>query len=58
MKKDDKLSSYQAKQDLIHSRSEIAKRDNKKVLIASVAAVVSSSISTLAQVLSPPSKTF
>jgi peptidyl-prolyl cis-trans isomerase B (cyclophilin B) len=40
MKKDDKLSSYQAKQDLIHSRGEIAKRDNKAVLFASLAAVV------------------
>lgn len=40
MKKDDKLSSYQAKQDLIQSRSEIAKRDNRNVLIAAAAAVV------------------
>jgi len=40
MKKDDKLSSYQAKQDLILSRGEIAKRDNKAVLFASLAAVV------------------
>lgn len=40
MKKDDKLSSYQAKQELVQSRSEIAKKDNKNVLIASVAAVV------------------
>ncbi len=40
MKKDDKLSSYQAKQDLIHSRGEIAKRDNKAVLFTSLAALV------------------
>ena len=40
MKKDDKLSKYQAKQDLIHSRSEIAKKDNKNILIAALAAVV------------------
>jgi peptidyl-prolyl cis-trans isomerase B (cyclophilin B) len=39
MRKDDKLSNYQAKQDQIHARSEIAKRDNKVVLFASLAAV-------------------
>lgn len=39
MKKDDKLSSYQAKQDLIQGRKAIASKDNKIAIVAAVAAL-------------------
>jgi len=39
MKKDDKLSSYQAKQDLIKGRKLIASKDNRLALLAAVAAI-------------------
>lgn len=40
MKKDDKLSSYQAKQDLIQGRKKIAAKDNRIALVAAAAALV------------------
>jgi peptidyl-prolyl cis-trans isomerase B (cyclophilin B) len=39
MKKDDKLSSYQAKQDLIQGRKAISSKDNKIAIVAAVAAL-------------------
>ena len=40
MKKDDKLSSYQAKQDLIQGRKKIAAKDNRLAIIAAAGALV------------------
>lgn len=40
MKKDDKLSSYQAKQDLIQGRKRIAAKDNRLAIIAAAGALV------------------
>ncbi len=40
MKKDDKLSSYQAKQDLIQGRKKIATKDNRVAIISAAAALV------------------
>lgn len=40
MKKDDKLSSYQAKQDLIKARKRIASKDNRFALVAAAGALV------------------
>ena len=39
MKKDDKLSSYQAKQDLIKGRKSIASKDNRIAILAAAAAL-------------------
>ncbi|MFM2023375.1 MAG: hypothetical protein RIR89_767, partial [Actinomycetota bacterium] len=39
MKKDDKLTSYQAKQDLIQGRKAIASKDNKIAIVAAAAAL-------------------
>lgn len=40
MKKDDKLSSYQAKQDLIQGRRKLAAKDNRLAVIAAAGALV------------------
>ena len=40
MKKDEKLSSYQAKQDLIQGRKKIAAKDNRIALVAAAAALI------------------
>lgn len=40
MKKDDKLSNYQAKQDLIQGRKKIAAKDNRLAIIAAAGALV------------------
>ena len=40
MKKDDKLSSYQAKQDLIQGRKKIAAKDNRLAISAAAGALV------------------
>lgn len=40
MKKDDKISSYEAKQNVVATRKETSKKDNRLAIIASGAAVV------------------